>query len=414
MLRTISMMAAVLLTAANPAVAQHAGHQTGKAQASGFPPQCLAENARPQPRCASVITPAFDPKGALWLAWVQKERVYAAVSNDKGKSFSDPVQVTRNVMPVDDNGENRPKIAFGTKGQIFVTFTIRGKRRFTGDVLFSRSLDGGRTFSEPLTVSDEQTVSSLRFEDMGVGADGKIYIAWLDKRDRFAAEAANTAYTGAALYYTFSDDGGGTFAKNRPIQHSTCECCRTDMAMDEGLPSIVWRNIYGKNTRDHGFVRFTGPESFSVPTRISKDEWAVDACPHHGPALAVDGQGGYHATWYTEGAVREGIFYAHSGDKGKTFSTPRALGIPKNAPEHPHVVAVGDTVVLAWKEFDGHASNAMVMTSRDRGQTWTAPLQAASTSGNSDHPLLVSDSEWVFLSWQTAGDGWRLFPVARQ
>jgi hypothetical protein len=51
------------------------------------------------------------------------------------------------------------------------------------------------------------------------------------------------------------------------------------------------------------------------------------------------------------------------------------------------------------------------MRSDDAGLTWSGARALARTSGNSDHPLLVARGIVAFLSWFTAGDGYRLVPV---
>jgi hypothetical protein len=52
-----------------------------------------------------------------------------------------------------------------------------------------------------------------------------------------------------------------------------------------------------------------------------------------------------------------------------------------------------------------------VMDSRDHGKTWSTPRPLAQTGDASDHPLLVSNGQRVFLSWMTRANGYRLLPV---
>jgi hypothetical protein len=66
---------------------------------------------------------------------------------------------------------------------------------------------------------------------------------------------------------------------------------------------------------------------------------------------------------------------------------------------------------LVWKEFDGEQTTVDAMISRDEGITWSVPRVVARTTDASDHPLLVSDGQRVFLSWMTRADGYRLLPL---
>jgi hypothetical protein len=66
---------------------------------------------------------------------------------------------------------------------------------------------------------------------------------------------------------------------------------------------------------------------------------------------------------------------------------------------------------MAWKEFDGEKTTVPVMISHDNGRTWSAPSIAAGTSDASDHPLLVTNGQLAFLSWQTRAEGYRFMPL---
>src|SRR6185295_3648676 len=61
-------------------------------------------------RCASKVTPAFAPDGTLWLAWMAGGRISVASSKDQGRSFSAPVQVSREKLNLDWGPDARPQI----------------------------------------------------------------------------------------------------------------------------------------------------------------------------------------------------------------------------------------------------------------------------------------------------------------
>jgi hypothetical protein len=49
------------------------------------------------------------------------------------------------------------------------------------------------------------------------------------------------------------------------------------------------------SVRDHAVMTFEAPDKPGPVYRVSDDDWAIDACPHHGPSLAVTRDGTYHA-----------------------------------------------------------------------------------------------------------------------
>jgi hypothetical protein len=69
-------------------------------------------------RCASKVTPAFGPDGTLWLAWMAGGEISVAGSKDAGKSFSPPVQVTREKLNLAWGPDARPKIVVDKSGGI--------------------------------------------------------------------------------------------------------------------------------------------------------------------------------------------------------------------------------------------------------------------------------------------------------
>lgn len=405
--RVIGWAAAFILAVGARAVVAADGHG-GHGGAAG---PCADREAPASLRCALAPTGAFDGRGRLWVAWALGGHVYVNYSNDRGRTLSAPVPVNRIPERVAADGENRPKIAIGPEGEIYVSWTQRLERPYSGHVRFARSGDGGQTFSEPVIVNDHQAVTSHRFESLAVNGRGEVYLAWLDKRDQMAAEGSGGRYAGAALYFTLSRDSGRTFLPNRKIADHTCECCRTAMALGaDGLPVIAWRHIYDDNIRDHALVRFDKPDTPATSVRLSHDHWRIEACPHHGPALSVS-EGTYHAVWFNNAPEGHGLFYARSGDGGQTFSQPLAVGNYEAAASHPAVLSLGQHVWIAWQEFDGTRTQVLAMRSDNNGETWSVPLALAATAGKADHPQVLHDGKVAFVSWQTEQEGFHLLPA---
>lgn len=355
-----------------------------------------------------AVSAAFDEDGRLWLVRIEGRHLYVSHSSDLGVTLSAPVKVNPEPEAILADGENRPKIIV-RQGVVYVSYTQGLAKPMTGDIRFSRSLDGGRSFSAPLTVNDNREIISHRFEAMGVNGKGQVFLAWLDKRDLFAAQREGKPYRGGATYYAVSDDGGASFRPNLKAADHSCECCRVAMAMDDdGTPVILWRQIFGKNTRDHALLRLDGT---SAPQRASEDGWEVDACPHHGPALAIGTDGIHHQTWFTNAPQRKGLFYARSLDGGKTFSAALPFGADDAQAGHADVLSRGKQVFVAWKEFDGENGIVRLMTSPDSGASWSAPQKVAATADNSDYPFLIGDGRHVYLSWNSVREGYRLIEV---
>lgn len=361
---------------------------------------------REQPMAVSV---AFDGQGRLWRVAVRDKHVWVDYSEDVGKTFSSPVQVNPQAEAIGAEGDSRPKIAMGKQFEIYVSWTQLLDKPYTGHVRFARSLDGGKTFSVPLTVNGNLEVIGHRFDALTVGSDGRVYLAWLDKRDLIEAKSRGDKYGGSALYYAVSDDRGGSFKSNVKLIDHSCDCCRIALAAPrEGAPVAFWRHDYDDNIRDHALARLDGKNEI---IRVSHDEWKIEACPHHGPAISIASDNVFHLVWFDNASKTHGLFYAQTADEGKTFSAPLHFGDEKHAAAHPDVLSLGREVFLVWKEFDGEISSVQMMRSGDGGLSWSQVQSIAMTHDASDHPVLVAFNNHVWLSWNSKRDGYRFIAL---
>jgi hypothetical protein len=247
---------------------------------------------------------------------------------------------------------------------------------------------------------------------MEIDSDGRVFAAWLDKRNVAAARANGEDYAGAALAFSWSD--GDRFGPTRIAADNTCECCRLGLGFSgPGRPVVAFRNIFPNSERDHALIVFRDANTPGALRRVSEDHWAISGCPHHGPSLAIGESGTIHVAWFTGGDVRKGVFYARTTDAGAVFSAPMRVGDPAKQTGRPALLTIGRTVYLAWKSFDGERTDLRLTVSRDDGATWGEPITVAATGDESDHPQLVSDGRTAFLSWLTVQDGYRLIPLDR-
>lgn len=398
-MRRLVLSALAAMALAGPAKAQHQDHAT----------KAFAADARE----AFTATPAFGPDGALWIARGTADRVLVSRSTDLGKTFGAPVSVTADPINLDWGPDSRPQLVIDRNGGVVVSYAIFQDKRFNGRVYATRSTDGGSTFAPRVPITSDST--SQRFQTIGIDPAGRLFAAWIDKRNAAATLAAGKPYPGAALAYAWADAGADKAARFVDTQlafDNTCECCRLGLAFaGPGRPALLFRNVFDGGVRDHAVVTFADPKTPGPLRRVSTDDWKLDACPHHGPSLAIASDGSYHAAWFTGGSVRQGLFYARADNADAPFGVPRALSTPDRQPARPSVLAVGTVIHLAWKEFDGEKALVRWQLSSDGGRTWNPPRTVAATGDASDHPLLIARGTQVFLSWLTKDEGYRLIPL---
>jgi hypothetical protein len=356
---------------------------------------------------------AVDPQGRLWIARTEAQGTQAAVvvlqvSADAGKTWSAPVRAQQSAEAIEAAGESAPKLAFGDKGQLYITYTHALAKPYTGEIRFIRSVDGGKSFAPPVTVHANRDLITHRFDSLLVDRSGRVYVAWVDKRDAEAARARKQKYAGAAVYYAVSSDGGASFKGDYKLSDHSCECCRIALTLDPaGAPVAMWRAVYGANVRDHATATLDPAGHPSSAIRATFDNWHIDACPHHGPALAFSPDGTRHQVWFDVAGDQGGVFYA-STPASRKLSPPVRLG--NDQAEHADVAVDGAHVAVVWKQFDGKATTIQLRQSRDAGKTWQEKA-LAETQGNSDHPHLARAPGNILLVWRTQDEGVRTIPV---
>ena len=347
---------------------------------------------------------AFDAHGRLWVVDAAGGHVRLRHSDDLGKTLSAPVEVNAVAEPIYDEGENRPKIALGPKGELYVSWSQPLAKPWSGLVRFARSLDGGRHFSAPITVHRDHAVITHRFDALAVDGRGRVVIAWIDKRDMQAAKARGRPYLGAAVYYSWSDDQGRDFVPERKLVDHSCECCRIALARTpQGDVAAFFRAIYGDNIRDHAYAVLRTDGRPSHATRATYSQWRIAGCPHHGPGLAIGAEGVRHAVWY-EAKHGPTIWY---GQLDPGHPPRHLLKIAGAGNAHADVAVSGRTVWVAWNRVDAKGYALMLRRSDDRGAHFGAPVALAGTRGDAGSPQLLLRRGRAYVAWNTSG-GFRL------
>ena len=261
-------------------------------------------------------------------------------SHNMADTFSKTYAINKVSGEVSAHGENDPLLRQGIGIGMYALWN--GSR----NLKFARSMNFGRSFSEPIIVNDDVGQAYHSFQTMEVAPDGTIYVAWLDGRDK----KSNPPGTGS-LYIAKSVDRGATFGKNIKVAGAICPCCRPAIAFDEkGKVFISWRHVYEGHNRiivvasseDKG-------ETWSEEIKVTEQGWKINGCAHSGPAMAY-ANGNLFVVWYTGADNKASLRAAISSDSGRSF---RYLGeIQGNVfdANHPAIRMIGEE---AWVIFQG-------------------------------------------------------------
>lgn len=351
------------------------------------------------------VTAAFGPDGRLWRIVPGKEHVYVDYSTDLGKTFSVPISINAESQRIKVSGENRPGIVVDSAGRITLIYAAEGVQPVS--LYVSVSADNGQSFSAPSPLGDKATDANTFQGRLALSPSGLAYAFWHDERDR-----TDWRQPGNAIYYTTIDSQGGLHRVAQKLSDTVCDCCRIAAAFDtESQPVLLTRFIYPGGIRDHGLIKIQAHGKEPLAWRVTHDQWDIEACPEHGPAISISDDNRYHIAWFTQGSVRQGLFYAYSSDRGRHFSNPLPLGDPDKLPSHPEIMAQGKHVVLTWTEFDGVKTQLIIMQSNNGGQAWSQPKSIAEAATEADFPFLLSNHQGIFVSWNSKTEGYRLIPL---
>lgn len=392
-----------LLWAAWGAVAQqHAPASPGHAMPA-------AKQAAPVPLGSGV---AFAPDGSLWLVGLNAQGalfVQSAPAQNL-RQWSAPQLLDTQGAPILADGENRPKLAFGPNGLVVVSYTQPLAKPYTGQVRLLRSTDGGRSFAPPVTVHADRQEITHRFESIGFDGQGLLHTVWIDKRDLEAAPKVDgkSSYRGAAIYRNVSRDGGASFGPDIRVADHSCECCRIGLAPDsQGRMHAMWRHVFAPDVRDHAIARLDADGSAAATVvRASWDDWRINACPHHGPALVAAAEGGFHTVWF--GVRKQGaedvaaVRYARLQADGSTLEDSVRV-LPDARAEHADIQADGARVVVLWRSSEGARSTLQAWVSVDAGRSFSHQV-LGHTSGANDFARLVRHGARMVAVWRTANE----------
>lgn len=106
-----------------------------------------------------------------------------------------------------------------TNGYLYMLCSVRRSTSNPCDVMFSRSTDGGNSWSTGVRINDDATGQGKWhwFGTLSVAPNGRIDVIWYDTRN-----SSNNSHS--ELWYTYSTNGGVSFAQNMrisgPFNHS--------------------------------------------------------------------------------------------------------------------------------------------------------------------------------------------------
>lgn len=267
---------------------------------------------------------------------------------------------------------------------------------FASDLRVAASGDGGRTFTVPVQVNDDGLPISHTFEDLLRGPEHDLYVMWLDGRGKdrsgAAVQFACSRDGGATFGPNITVDGmacpccrpmlaaapdGSLWAAWRKTYDGNVRDIVVAQSVDRGKtfgpPHLVREDHWVFSACPH-----RGPSvGFDRQGRLYVG-WYTEG---------------------TDEQAR--IYLATSDDRAGTFTEPVSLHTSTNSlPDNLRLAVHPDGIVAAvWEEVTGVRKRVVLRLSLDRGQTF-GPVIPLSAGAKAEHPTVAIDpSGRVALAW---------------
>jgi hypothetical protein len=323
--------------------------------------------------------------GAAYVAWVghgarkDADVWMTRVEGAERKSNEEPARINRTPGEATAWRGDAPSVAVAPDGAVYVAWTARAGEGGQATTLYvSASRDGGRSFGEPAKVNDDSTQGVHGMHSLAVGDDGRVYVAWLDERDIPKEQDGDAHGQMSAkmpmqhgehnreVFFSYSNDGGRTFASNRRVAVEACPCCKTSLAVSRGGRVYVgWRQVLPGDFRHIAVASSNdGGETFNAPVVVSDDRWELRGCPVSGPALAAGDGERLTVLWFTAGdAGTAGLYSSESSDGGRTFA-PRRVVTESGMRGTPQLLSDAQGSAVAVFEGDGENNSPGLLKAR--------------------------------------------------
>lgn len=410
---------------------------------------------KPYTECSRVVingpyaTVGFDKKGVLYLAMAASDPKYAnphppatiprhivlARSRDGGRTFETamvfkgPEEAAKATGELPNTGQNgRPMLALDpdNAANVYVAWSQSGSANEKAKSMIAASTDGGRTFGQPVDVSDPRGASQPR---PTVGRDGTVHVLYLSGSFGLPRSDPQAPPVPRPVYHRSSTDQGRTWGEAVEVDSGAGAHRKWLLAADPGSDTLyaVW---YGNPTKAEAdireqdwldiFLRVSpdGGRTWSEARAVNEGAKSTAGVKRYDPGISVAPNGRLDIAWYDfrNSPVPEGVqnydfngggfqdvYYASSFDKGRTFQRPdvkvndriidRNIGVWSNN-YHSHtnvgIASTNGAVYFAWQDSrNGNADNNtedVYFTSADLAPSDRGGVGAASVEGDSGIP----------------------------
>lgn len=372
----------------------------------------------------ALPSPAASPSGepflatgsgdAVYLSWLEKsgDSTYALrFSTLAGEEWSAPRTIVERADFFVNWADFPSLIEDGTGRLVAHWLQRRGGGKYSYDVMFATSTDGGATWSEGRILHRDGLAAEHGFVAMWNAEEGGVEAAWLDGRG-----TVDTAGHARAMHVATTSIGNdGTLGAEHLLDRRTCDCCQVAAIRTARGPVVAYRDRTEDEVRDIAVVRRVDGQ-WTEPSIVHDDHWQIAACPVNGPALAARGDTVVIA-WFTGAQDTARVRVAYSTDAGATFAPPVRIDGGNPAGRVDVELLDDGSAAVSWLERTDSTLAEVRLRRVPREGAPGAPVVLARSSGAraSGFPKIVRQGDALIAAWTEPGDAPRVhaarFPI---
>ena len=318
---------------------------------------------------------ALGPAKSAYVVWNDNttgvSKTMLSKTADRGKTFSSPLTLS------DADGISTfPSVAVDKFGIVHVAW--QDAKFSASQIVYTRSLDGGASFSTPANISNDSGVSS--HVKLATDSTGIVYAAWSDDNSVHLARS-NDSGASFTRVSTFTGSAG-----NRPstAQIAIGAADAVHLAWMQGTAPVTVRTA---RSTDQGVT-------FSAPLTVASGSQLVY------PSIAADRVGAVYIAFVNQSGTAD-IHLVRSSDGGTTFGEASNITNNSGISINPDLTvdSVGN-LHMAWQDTTPGNYESMHAYSTDGGLTFSTPVDIApSDQGSLIVKVAVDGDGFIYTAW---------------
>jgi hypothetical protein len=391
--RRAGLLVGLLLIALVPGLRNRPAHAGGRAPE----PREVATPGAPGAKAPS-LTVLSD--GRVLMSWIEPRTGGGLVlrcATLGGGQWSSPATIAEGDSVV-GNWANAPVVqALGGNRLAVSWLWMRPGAAEACEVRVSQSEDGGRHWSDPVTMHRDATPTEHGFASLVARPEGALAV-WLDGRKTVGHNEGDPGPAPDMTLRAAVVTPDGRLAQEAELDERVCDCCQTAAVATAHGVVVAYRDRSPAEVRDIAVVRLEGGR-WTEPSIAHRDGWHLDGCPVNGPALAARGSR-VALAWFTAAADTGRVQLAFSEDEGASFGRP--VRIDEGEPVgRVHLTMLEDgSALVVWLEQQGPQT---VVRARRVAPAAVpdAPFTVAGAAALRGFPRVARSGKMLVFAWTT-------------